>query len=620
VGSSADLRSGSELLGYRIERILGRGGMGVVYLAHQLVLDRMVALKLLTPELADDEAFRARFLRESRMAASLDHPSIVPIFDAGEVEGRLYITMRYVEGTDLSRLLDDEAPLEPARALAVLRPIADALDAAAARGLVHRDVKPSNILLDGTDRPYLADFGLSKETSERGLVESSHFAASVEYVAPEQVARQPVGQPADVYALGCVLYECLTGRAPFHASSVMSVLFAHLNDPPPSASEGNRTLPKAIDAVLEKALAKEPEQRHTSARNLIDDAEEALGLTGTTFFRDRRQLAFAGIGLATLAIAGVAAILLTRGGSTGTLPRQDSLVRIDPQGHRVTKRIAVGHGVSAVALGAGAVWVSAAGDSSLWRVDPRTGATHRVTGLTDPGDVVVTRAGNQALVYVGNYLGVAEIGPALSLDTSSVPGVGPSEWSVPRVSVGKLGVWVGDSTRAAVERLALNPTLGGTSVVQTIPIPRSPNEAIGFNVLSSVAVGDRAVWATGDAFERALFRIDPHTRNVARYPLPSAPGPVAAGAGAVWVAGQLEDVVWRVDVRSGEVTDTIPVGRAVSDIAVGARRVWVASPIEGTVSEIDPRARKVVETVRVGGLPQALAADADEVWVASRAG
>ena len=620
MGSSADLSPGSELLGYRIERVLGRGGMGVVYLAHQLVLDRMVALKLLAPELAEDDAFRARFLRESRMAASLDHPSIVPIFDAGEVEGRLYIAMRYVEGTDLARLLDEQAPLEPARAVSLLEPIADALDAAAARGLVHRDVKPSNILLDAADRPYLADFGLSKEASERGIVESSHFAASVDYVAPEQVERQPVGPPADVYALGCVLYECLSGSAPFHADSVMSVLFAHLNSQPPPASERNGALPKAIDAVLAKALAKEPTERHASAGELVADAEEALGLIQAPAARGRRRLLLAGIALAILASSSIPAILLTRGGSSEALPRSDSLVRIDPTTNRVTTRIDVGHGVRDVAIGGGAVWVSSSGDSSLWRVDPRTRNTHRVTGLTDPADVVVGGGGTHASVFVANYFGVTEIGPSLSLASGPVPGLGFTEWNAPTIDAGPLGIWAGDSGGPAVDRLALDPKLGATSVVSSIPIERGPNEAAGFMAISSIAVGDTAVWATGDAFEQVLFRIDPATRSVTRFPLPSAPGPVSAGAGAVWVAGVLEDVVWRVDPGSGKVTDTIPVGRAVSDVVAGPEGIWTTSPIDGTVTRIDPRRRRVTAVIRVGGLPQGIAADGSDVWVASRVG
>jgi streptogramin lyase len=618
LGSSAELHPGSELLGYRIERILGRGGMGIVYLAHQLVLDRMVALKLLAPSLAEDDAFRARFLRESRTAASLDHPSIVPIYDAGEVEGRLYIAMRYVEGGDLSRLLSHEGALEPARALALLFPVADALDAAAARGLVHRDVKPSNILLDGSGRPYLADFGLSKETSAQGLVESSHFAASVGYVAPEQISRLPVGSPADVYALGCVLFECLTGRPPFHTTSAMSVLFAHLETAPPSASALNPDLPEAVDGVIARALAKEPEQRHASARELVAEAEQALGLTDEPRRGGRRRLLLAAVGAALVAGAGASAVVLATG-TGSTAARTDSLVRIDARTSRVTQHIAVGHGVKGVAVGAGAIWVTAGGDASLWRVDPKTGKTHRVTGLPDPADVAIGGTGNTASVYVGNYLGVTEVGPSLSVAAAPVAGLAPTEWSVPVIATGRLGIWVGDSSVPAVVRLALDPKRGSTSVVSRIPIARGPTETTGFNVLSSIAVGDRAVWATGDAFEQVLFRIEPITRSIARFRLPSAPGAVAVDADAVWVAAQLDDVVWRVDPRSGRVTDAIPVGRSITGLAVGAEGVWAAAAVDGTVARIGRRSRRVEKVIVVGGVPEGIAADGDDVWVASRA-
>lgn len=592
--------------------------MGVVYLAHQLVLDRMVALKLLVPELAEDEAFRARFLRESRIAASLDHPSIVPIFDAGEVDGRLYIAMRYIEGTDLGGLLDAEAPLDPARSVALLTPIADALDAAAEQGLVHRDVKPSNILLDAADRAYLADFGLTKETSELGLVESSHFAASVDYVAPEQIARQPIGPAADVYALGCVLYECLSGKAPFRARSQMSVLFAHLSDEIPEASTYNRDLPAAVDAVLVRALAKEPEERYPSARELVAAASEALGLSRTSSMR-RRLFLLGGIGAAVMIGAAAAAIVLTRGSHSSGAAALDSLIQIDAGTGEVSRRIAVGHGLRSVATGGGAVWLSAAGDSSLWRVDPRTGTTRRVTGLTEPSDVAVDDAGGRTNVYVGNYLGVAQVGPSLSVTTSSVSGLGPTEWSAPTVASGRLGVWVGDSTMPAVHRLGIDPKQGATGVVKTIPVERGPNEAVAFNVISDIAVGDDAVWVTGDAFEHALFRIDPSVNGVRRFDLPSAPGPVAVGDGGVWVAGGLENVVWRIDSDSGEITATVTVPGAVSDIAVGAGAVWIASAVAGTVSRIDPWTARVERTTHVGGMPQGVAVGGGKVWVASRA-
>jgi YVTN family beta-propeller protein len=221
-------------------------------------------------------------------------------------------------------------------------------------------------------------------------------------------------------------------------------------------------------------------------------------------------------------------------------------------------------------------------------------------------------------VYVGNYLGVMEIGAPLT--AAPVAGLAPAEWSVPVVSAGKLGVWVADSTGPAVRRLAVDPTLGATNVVISVPIRRTGSETVGFNAISSLAVGDTAIWATGDIFEHALFRIDPVTHDVARFPLPSPPGPVATAPGAVWVAGQLESVVWRIDPLSGRITDTIAVGSTVSDLAASSDGVWATSALGGTVTRIDPKTNGVEETISVGGLPQSVAVDRGEVWVASRAG
>jgi serine/threonine-protein kinase len=259
---SPDPRIGTRLLGYRIESLLGRGGMSLVYRAFDEMLERNVALKFIAPELAGDDEFRDRFLRESRLAAAIEHPNIVPVYDAGEADGQLYIAMRYVEGTDLKRLLRDEDALPTGRALAIVAQAAAALDAAHARKLVHRDVKPSNILIADGDQVYLADFGLTKKSSDRtALSRTGRFLGTIDYVAPEQIEGKAVDARADVYALGCVLHECLTGEVPFARDSDLAVLWAHVNDPPPKASERRPELPAGIDAVVARALAKEPEER-----------------------------------------------------------------------------------------------------------------------------------------------------------------------------------------------------------------------------------------------------------------------------------------------------------------------------------------------------------------------
>ena len=238
---STDPRIGTELLGYRIESVLGRGGMGVVYKAYDSRLKRYVALKFVAPELFEDERFRERFLRESELAASLEHPNVIPIYDAREVDGLLVIAMRLVEGTDLKALIRKHRGLAPAHAFALLTQLADALDTAHARGLVHRDVKPSNALLDSADHLYLADFGLAQSAADRGDL-TGQIVGSVDYVAPEQIEGGEVDGRADLYSLGCLFYECLTGEVPFARDSELAVLWAHLQERPPRASERNPEL------------------------------------------------------------------------------------------------------------------------------------------------------------------------------------------------------------------------------------------------------------------------------------------------------------------------------------------------------------------------------------------
>jgi len=287
---SDDPRVGTELAGYRIESLLGLGGMSVVYLAEDLRLKRWVALKLLAASLAEDESFRDRFLRESELAASIDHPNIIPIYEAGTTEDILFIAMRYVEGRGLNERLR-RGRLDPADAIGILAQVASALDAAHARGLVHRDVKPSNVLLDtgarpdGSDHVYLADFGLTRRVSEEaGIGEDGQLMGTIDYVAPEQIAGEEVDGRADVYSLGCVLYECLVGQPPFRRDSDLAVVFAHLETESPAPSAERPELPAALDGVIARALAKEPEQRYASCRELaraalavaVDEASRRL--------------------------------------------------------------------------------------------------------------------------------------------------------------------------------------------------------------------------------------------------------------------------------------------------------------------------------------------------------
>jgi hypothetical protein len=290
VAMSADPAVGTEVAGYRIVEQAGSGGMGVVYRAEETGLGgRPVALKLLPAALAGDPDFRARFLREMRVAAAIDHPNIVPIYRAGEDRGRLYLAMRYVHASDLRRLLEAEGRLTPERALAILDQVARALDAAHARGLVHRDVKPGNILLappvfdSDAEHVYLVDFGLARSDSDdRSLGGGGSFLGTPRYAAPEQAAGRPVDGRTDGYALGCVLYECLTGQPPFPGGSGEAILLAHLEASPPRVTALRPDLPPAIDQVVARAMAKDPATRFPTCRALLTAARQALTPTPGT--------------------------------------------------------------------------------------------------------------------------------------------------------------------------------------------------------------------------------------------------------------------------------------------------------------------------------------------------
>ncbi|MET8170045.1 serine/threonine-protein kinase [Streptomyces sp. NPDC005329] len=275
---------GRRIAGYRIEGEIGRGGMAVVYRAHDLRLDRTVALKLLAPELARNDVFRKRFTHESRVAAAIDHPHIVPVFEADETDGVLYIAMRYVEGSDLRHLLDREGPLPPATAVRIAAQVASALDAAHEHGLVHRDVKPGNILVargtdsDHPEHVYLTDFGLTKKSlSLTGFTSVGQFVGTLDYVAPEQISGQPVDGRCDVYGLACVVYECLAGGPPFLRDDDVALLWAHQKADPPPLTEARPGLPPHMDAVFARALAKSPEARHDTCGAFVAELRPTAG-------------------------------------------------------------------------------------------------------------------------------------------------------------------------------------------------------------------------------------------------------------------------------------------------------------------------------------------------------
>ncbi|WP_405533449.1 serine/threonine protein kinase [Streptomyces avidinii] len=280
VGAVAEL-TGAQIAHYQLEREIGRGGTGVVYLAKDLRPDRVVALKLLAPERTRDDVFRRRFSHDSRVAAAIDHPHIVPIYEAGEADGLLYIAMRYIAGQDLAALLDRDGPLPVTAALAIAAQVASALDAAHEHGLVHRDVKPGSILVaertgsDDSFHAYLTDFGLTQTLSPTGFTSAGQFVGTLDYAAPEQISGRPVDGRSDLYSLACVVYETLAGKPPFQRDNDMALLWAHQYDPPPALSEACPGIAPGVDAVMAKALAKSPEDRYASCQEFVAQMRHA---------------------------------------------------------------------------------------------------------------------------------------------------------------------------------------------------------------------------------------------------------------------------------------------------------------------------------------------------------
>jgi hypothetical protein len=599
----AEDRIGTELAGYRIERVLGRGGMSVVYLAHDRRLKRNVALKLLSPELAEDEAFRARLLRESQLAASLDHPNVVPVYEAGEVDGLLYIAMRYVPGTDLKALLRVERALAPERALVLVDQVAHALDAAHERGLVHRDVKPSNVLLTGkADREhcYLADFGLSTSTSDRSVGDPGKIVGTIDYVAPEQIRGGAVDGRADVYSLACLLYECLVGDVPFGRPSDVAVIYAHLEEPLPSASEREPTLPPALDAVLGRGTAKDPHARWQTCSELMTAAHEALAdgaaKQRVRGWRKPRAFAVAATGVAAVGAA-LAALLLSGGGTA--LAQSDSLVRIGSRGEP-TDGVAVGARPTAVTVCGGSVWVTTR-DARLFQVEPTSLARHAVRIAGTPSDVA--NLGDLAAVVSGPPARVTIVDSQYG-QISGVVALPGGRTPATAVAFGR-DVWVANPEGRGLDLLA--PSY--TAVTGSVRLPGAP---------TLVAAGEGAVWAVGG---RTLWRVDARRlRLVATARLSFAPRAIDAGRGGIWLVDESGGAVVRVDPVNLRQDERIAVGKAPVAVAVGADGVWVANRLDETVSRIDSSRNAVDKTIHVGAEPVDLVAGLGAVWVVRRTG
>jgi YVTN family beta-propeller protein len=625
------METGAVLAGYRIEHEIGRGGMGVVYLAVQERLNRRVALKVISPDQAGDPGFRRRFERESRVAATIEHPHAVALYEAGETEeGTVYLVMRFVDGTDLRALLAQEQWLDPDRAASVIAGVAGALDAAHRRGLVHRDVKPANVLIGevgGQEWPYLTDFGLSKlTTGSSDLTDSGEWLGTLDYASPEQIQGKAVDARSDVYSLGCVLFETLTGRIPFERPDHVAKLYAHLNDPPPSLAEAAPDVPAAFTQVVERALAKDPKGRFPSAGDLgraavaaagdeavtepersVAKGEAAAPGTATATAITRRLKASRPRGRRGLLLGAFAAVALAAVAAAILL-----LAPSEKNGPEVVATLKVGSDPLAIDVGEGGIWVANSGDDTITRIDPATGRSDQPIRVGDrpagvqaaAGSVWVTNSGSGTVSRLdpgtGRSRGEIPVGlrPAAirvglgfawvaNVDGGTVARIAPSRGSAgvqlirvgsqpSGVAIGHNSVWVANSGDGTVSRIART----GEVVGDPIAVGNRPR---------GVAAGSEFVWVA-NALDGSVSRIEPFRSAVSGEPIAvgAMPAQVAVGAGAVWVANEGDDSVSRIDPASGGITDTIDVGAQPRGVVVGDGSVWVTNSGDGTVTRIRP--------------------------------
>ena len=584
--------------GYRVEGIAGRGGMGVVYRATQLGLDRPVALKVVAAGLLGDPRIRERFLRESRAAAAIEHPNVIPIHDYGECDGRAYIAMRFVDGDDLRERVTATGPLAPQDAAAIVAHVADGLDAAHDAGLVHRDVKPANILLGAHDQVYLSDFGLASHAlSEGGLTTPGGWVGTMDFMAPEQIRGEPVDLRADVYALGCVLHFALTGQVAYPRETDEARLWAHLHAAPPEPSRLVPGVPAAFDEVIRRALEKRPDARFSSAGELGAAALTAAGhptvartkrtvpprrapsATSATWpdrpRPARRRPALAAVA-ATAAFAGaLAAFLLTHDSGNAARPTSAppstttiaAAVGKPPGGKEhvipaphVVRAVHVGTRPVNVEVAAGSAWVASTGSPTLDRVALSGHRRHRgphlgfgITDITDRrGELWVTVAASRQVVRVRASTG-SQIGTPIAM-------------------------------------------LGQ---------PRA------------IDAGEGAVWvAEQSPYTDNLVEIDPHTATVVgRLAVPEGINDIRAANGAVWVLGRHKPVLIKVSAPTRQRIVTLPMGRHAERVDVAAGFVWVTDYGDDAVTRVDPKGPKIV-TTDVPGRPYGLSAREDGVWVA----
>lgn len=596
-----ELHTGDDLAGYHIDAIVDRGGMGVVYRATHLRLKRVDALKVIAPDLAEEVEFRSRFERESQVAAQIDHPNVIPIYAAGEEDGLLYIAMRFVDGTDVRTVLRREGRIEPRRAAQIVASVGAALDAAHENGLVHRDVKPANILLThqrGQEHVYLSDFGLAKVlASGQTETRTGMFVGTTDYVSPEQVLGDRLDARSDVYSLGCTFFHMLTGQVPYPVEFDAAKLVAHTRDPVPSVRSLAPDLPPEFEDVIARATAKRPEQRYLSAGDLGRAALAAA--EGRRFVGDQRSVAKGQAAPPERTVTTPTAAEARSAAHAGSGYAPDSATVVD---HSTKSRAEAGQTVATHPEAK-----SAEPDvETIKSTSPQTALSRRRWAFAAAAAAVAAAA----VVAVVLALGGSSAKHRSAQRAQGFPKAAITVGNAPDgIVIGHGSVWVanaGDGTVTRIDQIS-GKVLGTTRY------------ASHSNAAAPITIVGSTVWVA-DTAAGTLRRLDARSGKLVGAPVNAGGHPVAitSAASALWLANYNNNTVARIDPSSGTPIGTpIRVGSHPKRLGVGMGSVWVANAGEGTVTRIDAGTGRVIGTVQVGDHPSAMTLAAGDIWVAS---
>jgi ABC-type transport system substrate-binding protein/tRNA A-37 threonylcarbamoyl transferase component Bud32 len=601
---------GSTVAGFRLIALIGEGATGAVYRAEHPDIAEPIALKLLDPELAVDERFRRRFLRESKLAAELRHPNVVPILDFGEDDGVLYLAMRQIEGGDLRALLAREGALEPGRALGLLAGVADALDAAHEHGLVHRDIKPANILIQAeasSEHAYLGDFGLAKHASSVSSLTGDHlFVGTLAYVSPEQIRGDPLDGRADVYSLACVLYECLAGMQPFDRESELAVVYAHLHERLPELADGRPAIPEALDRAIRRATAKAPEDRYGTCGELIAAARDALAGGGP---RAPRGRAFAaGAGLLAAVVAGVVLLAVTGDEDNASTARPRLAVGgsgvglVNARTHLVADRVRLPERPSEVAFGNGSAWALLSGEQRITQIDL---SRRKVAGSTRlpflPGGLAF--GNGQLYATEDGGPGVVKVDPRTRKVTArwTVDAHGFRVSDPTGIAAGAGSVWV---TRGA-EVVRVDAKSGREQHRFSVPV-----------TATLLTFANDSIWAASSE-NGVVEKIDPDSNRVAaKASLHGWISALTVAGDSVWAAVTPDDVLFRLSVDDASIQGTQPAGRDPESLTADRSSLWVANGRGRALTQIDLGSGEHTE-VALRGAPDLVRYRGGMLWVAA---